>query len=67
MCIVVLGVEGELRRCVCLHLLLAFIDIYFGYLGNEKKEEGDVVGVRLLWVGVTVFLDLAFINLTTES
>lgn len=66
MCIVVLGVEGELRRCVCLHLLLAFIDIYFWYLGNEKEEE-EVVGVRLLWVGVTVFLDLAFINLTTES
>lgn len=37
--------EWEVRGLVCLHLLLAFIDIYFGYFGNEKEEEGSVGGV----------------------
>lgn len=49
MCIVwyeVCGVEWEVRGLVCLHLLLAFIDIYYGYFENEKKEkEGSVGGV----------------------
>lgn len=38
-----------MRRFVCLHLLLAFIDIYFGYSGNEKEEGGNVVGAVVLY------------------
>lgn len=37
-------VEWEVRGLLCLHLLLAFIDIYFGYFENGKKEEEGSVG-----------------------
>lgn len=32
------------RGLLCLHLLPAFIDIYFGYFENGMKEEGGSVG-----------------------